>query len=188
MRRGEMLGLEWKDINFETGIVHIQRTSNYTKARGIYTDTTKTENSVRFIKLPPEVLAILEQFRAEQESEKQRLGSKWIESDRLFTKWNGMPMNPQTPYGWLKEFCEKHGMPFYGIHSFRHLHASLLINAGVDVVAVSGDLGHAQVSTTSNIYCHMFQEAQARTSQAIAEALSFDKKKTQGGEKTVLPA
>ena len=56
------------------------------------------------------------------------------------------------------------------------------------MVAVSGDLGHAQVSTTSNIYCHMFQEAQARTSQAIAEALSFDKKKTQGDEKTVLPA
>ena len=86
MRRGEMLGLEWKDIDFETGVVHIQRTSNYTKAKGIYTDTTKTENSVRFIKLPPEVLAILEQFRAEQESEKQRLGSKWVENDRLFTK------------------------------------------------------------------------------------------------------
>ncbi len=120
MRRGEMLGLEWKDIDFETGIVHIQRTSNYTKAKGIYTDTTKTETSVRFIKLPPEVLEILEQFRAEQEKEKDRLGSKWIENDRLFTKWNGMPMNPQTPYGWLKEFCEEHDFPFYGIHQFRH--------------------------------------------------------------------
>ena len=120
MCRGEMLGLEWKDIDFETGIVHIQRTSNYTKAKGIYTDTTKTETSVRFIKLPPEVLEILEQFRAEQEKEKDRLGSKWIENDRLFTKWNGMPMNPQTPYGWLKEFCEEHDFPFYGIHQFRH--------------------------------------------------------------------
>ena len=97
-------------------------------------------------------------------------------------------MHNNTPYFWFKEFCEKKGIRFCDIHSLRHLHASLLINAGVDVVAVSGDLGHAQVSTTSNIYCHMFQEAQARTSQAIAEALSFDKKKTQGGEKTVLPA
>lgn len=64
----------------------------------------------------------------------------------------------------------------------------LLINAGVDVVAVSGDLGHSQVSTTTNIYCHMFQEAQARTSQAIADALIFDKKEKQGGEKAELPA
>ena len=64
----------------------------------------------------------------------------------------------------------------------------LFINAGVDVVAVSGDLGHSQVSTTTNIYCHMFQEAQARTSQAIADALIFDKKEKQGGEKAEFPA
>ena len=57
-----------------------------------------------------------------------------------------------------------------------------------DVVAVSGDLGHSQVSTTTNIYCHMFQEAQARTSHAIADALIFDKKEKQGGEKAELPA
>ena len=69
----------------------------------------------------------------------------------------------------------------------RHLNASLLINAGVDVVAVSGDLGHSQVSTTSNIYCHMFQEAQARTSNAIAEALSFDNKKKRGAEPISTP-
>ncbi len=92
IRRGEMLGLEWKDIDFNTGIVHIQRTSNNTKAKGIYTDATKTENSVRFIKLPSEVLAILEQFRAGQSAEKARLGDKWIENDRLFTKWNGLPL------------------------------------------------------------------------------------------------
>ena len=55
----------------------------------------------------------------------------------------------------------------------RYLHASLLINAGVDVVAVSGDLGHAQVSTTSNIYCHMIENSQARASEAIANALNF---------------
>ena len=52
----------------------------------------------------------------------------------------------------------------------------MLINAGVDVVAVSGDLGHSCISTTLNLYSHMFQEAQARASTAIAEALSFDDK------------
>ena len=50
-------------------------------------------------------------------------------------------MNNQTPYGWLKEFCEKNGLPFYGIHSFRHFAASSLISAGLDVTTVSGALG-----------------------------------------------
>ena len=150
MRRGEMLGLEWKDIDMTTGMIHVQRTSNYTKARGIYTDTTKTESSVRYIKVPMNVIDFLKEFKAEQDTERIRLGDKWIETDRLFVKWNGSPMNPQTPYCWLKEFCEDHNFPFYGVHQFRHLHTSLLIGAGIDPTTVSGVLGHAQVSTTVN--------------------------------------
>ena len=120
MRRGEMLGLEWKDIDFETGVIHIQRTSNYTKARGIYTDTTKTESSVRYVKVPAEIIEILKQYKDVQDEERDKLGSKWHDTDRLFVKFDGQPMNPQTPYGWLKDFCEKNGLPFYGIHQFRH--------------------------------------------------------------------
>lgn len=131
---------------------------------------------------------ILKQLKEEQGKEALRLGSKWVDTDRLFVKWNGEKMNNQPPYGWLKEFCEKNDLPFYGLHSFRHFAASTVILAGLDVTTVSGMLGYSNSTATSNIYCHMFQEAQARTSQAIAEALSFDKKKTQGGEKTVLPA
>lgn len=104
---------------------------------------------------------MLWELRKEQNAECARLGDKWQDFDRLFIKWDGSPMHNNTPYFWFKEFCEKKGIRFCDIHSLRHLHTSLLINAGVDVVAVSGDLGHAQVSTTSNIYCHMFQEAQA---------------------------
>ena len=58
-------------------------------------------------------------------------------------KKNGRPMNLQSPYGWLKEFCEEYNFPFYGIHQFRHLHTSLLIGAGIDPTTVSGVLGHA---------------------------------------------
>lgn len=142
MRRGEMLGLEWKDIDFQTGVIHIQRTSNYTKAKGIYTDTTKTENSVRFVKVPMEIVEVLLLYKKEQDEERIKLDSKWHETDRLFVKYDGQPMNPQTPYGWLKEFCEKNNFPFYGIHQFRHLHTSLLIGAGIDPTTVSGILGN----------------------------------------------
>ncbi len=119
---------------------------------------------------------ILKKLKAEQEEEAFRLGDKWIESNRLFVKLDGSPMNNQTPYGWLKEFCEKNEMPFYGIHSFRHFAASALISAGLDVVAVSGALGHSTVSTTSNIYCHMLEESRAKVSDAVSSALNFSTK------------
>ena len=118
-------------------------------------------------------MALLANYRQEQIEEARRIGSKWIDTDRLFVKWNGEPMNNNTPYFWLNEFCQKHELPFYGLHSFRHLFASLLVNQGVDIVTVSGALGHSTVSTTSNIYCHMIENSQERASEAIANALNF---------------
>ena len=173
LRRGEMLGLEWKDIDFQTGVIHVQRTSNYTKEKGIYTDTTKTESSVRYVKVPMEIIALLALYKEEQDEEKFKLGDKWHDTDRLFVKYDGQPMNPQTPYGWLKEFCEDNDFPFYGIHQFRHLHTSLLIGAGIDPTTVSGILGHSQVATTLNLYSHMFRENQVKACDAVANALSF---------------
>ena len=92
---------------------------------------------------------MLKELKDEQDAERIRLADKWVETDRLFIKWDGRPMHNNTPYFWFTEFCEKNNVRFCDIHSLRHLHASLLINAGVDVVAVSGDLGHSQVSTTA---------------------------------------
>ena len=172
-RRSEMLGLEWKDIDFEHDLIHVRRTSQYTAEKGIYTDTTKTRKSKRVSKMPASIMNLLRQFKAEQDEEARRLGTKWEDHDRLFTKWNGAPMNPQTPFEWLKGYCERIGIPFRNIHSLRHLHASLLIFEGVDVVAVSEDMGHSVVGTTLNLYSHMFQEAKARNCDAISNALSF---------------
>lgn len=172
-RRSEMLGLEWKDIDFENNIITVKRTSNYTAERGIYTDTTKTKRSQRVLKISPYIMGILKELKDEQDEEALRLGDKWVDSDRLFVKWNGEPMNNQTPYGWLKEFCEKNELPFYGIHSFRHFAASALISAGLDVTTVSGALGHCNSGTTLNVYSHMFQNAQARVAEAMDGAFSF---------------
>ncbi len=102
-RRSEMLGLEWKDIDFENNIISIKRTSNYTAERGTYTDTTKTKRSKRVLKISPYIMNILKELKDEQDEEALRLGDKWVESDRLFVKWDGSPMNNQTPYGWLKD-------------------------------------------------------------------------------------
>lgn len=92
-RRSEMLGLEWKDIDFKNNIISIRRTSNYTAERGTYTDTTKTKRSQRTLKISPFIMDMLKQLKEEQDNEALRLGTKWVETDRLFTKWNGEEMN-----------------------------------------------------------------------------------------------
>lgn len=184
-RRSEMLGLEWKDIDFEHDLIHVRRTSQYTSEKGIYTDTTKTRKSKRVSKMPASIMNLLRQFKADQNEEARRLGTKWEDYDRLFTKWNGAPMNPQTPFEWLKGYCERIGIPFRNIHSLRHLHASLLIFEGVDVVAVSEDMGHSVIGTTLNLYSHMFQEAKARNCDAISNALSFTNEANTEEEKPV---
>ncbi len=120
---------------------------------------------------------MLKEYKAEQDEQALKYGDKWVETDRLYTKWNGEPMQNGTPYFWLGEFCEKHDFRFCDIHSFRHLNASLRINAGIDAVAVSGALGHAHTSTTTNVYCHMIEDAQAKVSDAVSNALNFNSKK-----------
>lgn len=173
-RRGELFGLEWKDIDFNSGVITISRTSHYTKAKGIYTDTPKTKSSQRSLKMPECVIRILRQYRAEQNAERLKVGSQWFDSDRLFVGWNGKPLIPTSAANWLGRFFSRTGMRPVGIHSFRHLNASLLINSGVNVRTVSAVLGHSQTSTTLNIYAHAFAEAQAKATEAVAAALNFE--------------
>ena len=120
-RRGELMGLEWKDIDFESGVVSVRRTSNYTVKTGIYTDTTKTKSSQRSMKLPQLVLDILKEHKAEQDEERIKLGTKWFECDRLFVTADGHPMHNNTTYNWLRKFCKKNDFPFRDIHSLRHI-------------------------------------------------------------------
>lgn len=171
LRRGELLGLEWKDLDFDNCILSIHQTLQYTKEKGCYLAPPKTKKSARVLHLPSEVFAILRRYKAIQAEERLSLGDQWVDGDFLFTTWNGRPMAPNTPYIWLKRFCKRTGQRFYGVHTFRHLNASLLINCGTDVLTVSRALGHSQSSTTLNIYAHTFSTAQAKASEAIANAL-----------------
>lgn len=177
-RRGELLGLEWQDIDFKDCVVSIRRTSLYTKEKGIFTDTTKTAKSQRTLKLPLAVFEVLKRHRAAQAEERLKLGDVWHNSDRLFVNWDGQPMHPNTPYHWLRRFCQETGQRFLGVHQFRHLNATLLITSGTDARTVSAALGHSQTSTTLNIYTHTFAEAQARAGEAVAAALERSIAKT----------
>lgn len=158
MRRGELMGLEWSDIDFENLTVTIRRTSQYTPQKGIYTDTTKTEQSKRIISIPENLAELLKRYRLELMRRRFALGDKWIDSDRLFIQWDGSPMHPNTPYSYLQKLLDKFSLPKVSLHSLRHTNASVMIASGTDIRTVSGRLGHSQASTTVNIkYPHKFK-------------------------------
>ena len=155
-RRGELPGLEWKDFDWERGIVSVKRTSQWTKKKGIYTDTPKTKTSLRYLKMPNIVIDLLRQYKDWQDKYKASLGTRWIETDRLFTQEKGKPMDPASPYKYYEEFCKRTGMRFASPHKFRHLNASMLILQGVDVKTVQTLLGHTSPTITLSIYTHAF--------------------------------
>lgn len=176
-RRGELLGLEWKDIDFAANMVTVNRTSIYSrKAGGTYTETPKTETSYRTLKLPDEVMEMLLKWKELQNVQRKKVGNKWQETDRIFTKWNGLPLDGTAPGYFFKRFCERTGMRYVCNHSFRHFNASVLISNGIDVKTVQSCLGHSTPTTTLQIYAHTFQAAQIRAMDTVANTIG--KKKT----------
>ena len=174
-RLGELLGLEWKDVNFETNVITVNRTCLYSKAKGgLYTETPKTKQSMRSLKVPQGVIDMLKKWYDLQDKQRKKVGSKWIETDRIFTKWNGLTLDRTAPGYYYKRFCERTGMRYVSTHSMRHLNASLLINAGIDVKTVQSCLGHSTAITTLQIYSHTFQSAQAAAMNAVADALPLN--------------
>ena len=171
MRRGEALGLEYKDIDFTSSVLSIRRTSNYHQGYGVYTDTPKTKSSYRSLYIQPKLLTLIKLLQIEQKQQALACGDLWVDSDRLFITWNGKPLHPSAPYKWLKHFCEHEKLPFKALHSFRHFVASQALASGVDVKAVSSMLGHSQTSTTLNIYAHVIQETNEKALTSIADLL-----------------
>ena len=176
MRRGEVLGLEWKDIDYINRTISIERTSKYSKKLGIYTDTTKNEGSTRIFEISYDTIQLLQRYKAEQDKIKAIFGNCWIETDRLFVTDNGSSLHPNVPYNWLERFCNRYGLPFKGLHAFRHSNASIAIASGRDIKTVSCMLGHSQTSTTLNIYTHEIKQATASGFDTVADIINGKKK------------
>ncbi len=178
MRRGEALGLEWSDIDFNNNVININKSSLYNPSKGTYTDTPKNESSKRAIKIPPEIISLLKKYKAEQSEKKLLLGDLWQNTNRLFTQRNGKPMHPSTPSAQFKKFLEKHNLPNIEIedihlHSLRHTNASLLIAKGTDVRTVAKRLGHSTASTTTTIYAHALKSADEMAAESLGDVLGI---------------
>ena len=154
VRLGELMGLEWSDIDFRNGIISINRSSQYLADKGIFTKTPKTESSIREVAIPEFVISLLEEYKLWYEEQKALCGELWDNSNRLFVQANGKPMNPSTISKWFVKFIGQIGLPVINFHGLRHTNATLLIAQNVDVAVVAARLGHAQITTTLNFYVH----------------------------------
>ena len=154
VRLGELMGLEWNDIDFRNGIVSINRSSQYLADTGVFTKMPKTESSIREVAIPDFVISLLEEYKLWYEEQKSLYGELWINSNRLFVQADGKPMHPSTISKWFVKFIGQIGLPVINFHGLRHTNATLLIAQNIDVAVVAARLGHAQITTTFNFYVH----------------------------------
>lgn len=171
LRRGEIGGLKWDDLDFENEIITINRSLKYIPGQKTFEGDTKTYKSLRSIKLPLFVFDLLKEYRVSQLEECIKIGDQWHDTGYVFTRWTGEPMNLDTISGYLKKFCTKNNLKAVHLHSLRHTNASILIASGVDLKTVSTRLGHSNVSTTGNIYAHAINSADAIASEAMENIL-----------------
>lgn len=171
IRRGELCGLEWKDIDFENRVMHIVRSSQYIGNATIITKEPKTQSSIRKISISPSVCTLLRKYKVWQNQEKLKTGDRWIEHDRLFTQWNGKPISPDTVTDWFGKFIKRSDLPHVTLHSLRHTNATLMIAEGTDVCTVSSRLGHANTATTLNIYSHALKTKDQEAAEMLDNIL-----------------
>ncbi len=168
-RRGEILGLKWKSVDFKNNKLHICNSILYEPDIGVYEDTPKTQTSNRYIAVPAETIELLRQYKVWQAREQLRLGAYYQNQGFVFTRDNGDPMHPDSVSDFLIKFSKKHNLPHLNAHAFRHTMASMLYYKGVDSVSISKRLGHAQVSTTANIYAHIMEEADQQSAEILSD-------------------
>ena len=168
-RRGEILGLKWDKVDFAGNRIYICNSVLYSADVGIYEATPKTERSKRYITLPVESMQLLREYRVWQIERRLQLGGYYQDRGFLFTQEDGGPMHPDSVTDWLNKFSIRHGLPHINAHAFRHTMASMLYFNGVDSVSISKRLGHAQVSTTANIYAHVMEQADQRNADILSD-------------------
>ena len=171
VRLGELMGLEWQDIDFKNRIISINRSSQYLSDMGVFTKTPKTESSIREIAIPEFIISLLEEYKLWYEDQKSFYGELWTDSDRLFVQADGKPMHPSTISKWFVRYVAQIGLPVINFHGLRHTNASLLVAQNIDIAVISARLGHAQISTTLDFYVHPLLSHNRKAGYALENLL-----------------
>lgn len=192
LRRGEICGLEWKDVDLEKHILHIRhsmsRRDNKTLEDGAFyrvfpgerssliLDKVKTDESEAPIYIPDLAVEALERMRLWQQRNKIMLGCCYHDHGLVCCFEDGRPCEPNWIYNEFQRILKAAGLPHMRVHDLRHTAATLLLLQGVDIKLVSHQLRHANVATTQNIYQHVTDQLAKRSASAMDELFSPGKK------------
>lgn len=157
LRRGELLGLYWSDIDFNTGTVKIERSLQYLSGKGFLEKSPKTSNGKRTITLPKYCLNLLKQLKKETLMQRLLLGNKYNITDYIFVTKDGNNIHPDTITSWFSKFLKRNGLKKIRFHDLRHTSATILLSKGMNIKAVSNQLGHSNISIT-NRYVHVLEK------------------------------
>jgi integrase len=166
------MGLERPDVDFTKGVIHVRQASQYLPGEGSFTKAPKNEMSIRTISMPESLVPVLKRYKAWQSEKRLKLGDAWQKSERVFTTWDGRAGHPEWPSQWFPKFIKKHNLAPIPFHGLRHTSATLLIAEGADLKEVSDRLGHANTSTTGNIYAHFLKSADKAAADKLDSAIA----------------
>lgn len=170
LRIGECLALQWRDIDFVNLTITIEHTLSYAEHEW-FLSVPKTKTSLRILKMGTYTRELLLRHREKQNRMKAHIVGEWRYPDIVFTTMKGNFYNRSCVNKELKKILKNNGLPPVSVHGLRHSNASLMINNGIDIKAVSEHLGHCNIAITGDIYSHIFEEYKTRIAQCIEETL-----------------
>ena len=161
LRRGEICGLKWQDINFEENKLQVKRSVSVKKGGGVSIGETKTETGVRSILTPPSVADVLQ-------NRKQTAITEWVFPNFMHPE---QPISPATAYRKLKIILKHAGLPLIRFHDLRHTFATHATHGGVDPKTLAGILGHTNASFTLDTYTHVTSDMQKAASNIVGNIM-----------------
>ena len=173
LRRGEILGLCWNDIEASEGavVLHVRRQLIRDKS-GVQLVDLKTVGSRRVLHLSRPLVEVLEQHRTRQDAEELVVGQRWKnEHELIFTSNIGTPLDPEAFGRTVPRICKEVGLGHWSIHELRHSCASLLMAMEVPLEVVSEQLGHASIRVTKDVYGHLMPRSRAKAAEAMRTIL-----------------
>ena len=175
LRKSEALGLRWQAVDFDNNTIMVNHTV-VSNGHIVRKDSTKTYSSQRTYQLLPDVKALLLKLKDQQADYKRRLGSGYHMNDYIFKNPNGIPYRPDSLTRSFKRALARHGLPQMRYHDLRHSTASILVDKGWDINDIKEWLGHADISTTANIYAHISHRKKVSLAQDLDKTLTFEQK------------
>ncbi len=171
LRKGELLGLRWEDLDLAGGTASIRRTLQRTNSSGLTALPTKTQSSERRIALPTPCLRSLAQHRDQQRQEREAAGTGWKSSGYVFTRPNGAPIEGATLTRHFTALLRRARLRRIRFHDLRHSAATLLLEQGVELVVIKELLGHAHIGVTATVYAHVRLRLQRQAIDLLSNAL-----------------